>query len=111
MMEDFETRTAQLLLENHIEQPGWVVEDLIPCCLTLFAGDPKIGKSWLGLDLALHVASGEPFWVFATAQKACCSTFAWKTRSGASRGVCRGSSTRRTTTSAASSPPGASIRV
>lgn len=36
--------------------------------LTLFAGDPKIGKSWLGLDLALHVASGEPFWGFATAK-------------------------------------------
>lgn len=29
-------------------------------------GDPKIGKSWLGLDLALHVALGEPFWGFAT---------------------------------------------
>lgn len=67
-MEDFETRTAQWLLENPLEQPGWVVEDLIPCGLTLFAGDPKIGKSWLGLDLALHVASGEPFWGFATAK-------------------------------------------
>lgn len=65
-MEDFETRTAQWLLENPLEQPGWVVENLIPCGLTLFAGDPKIGKSWLELDPALHVASGEPFWGFAT---------------------------------------------
>lgn len=108
-MEDFETRTAQWLLENPLEQPGWVVDDLIPCGLTLFAGDPKIGKSWLGLDLALHVASGEPFWGFATA-KGTVLTFVWKTRPGASRGACRGSSMRRTTTSAASSPPGASVR-
>lgn len=61
-------RTAQWLLENPLEQPGWVVEDLVPCGLTLIAGDPKIGKSWFGLDLALCVASGEPFWGFATAK-------------------------------------------
>lgn len=61
-------RTAQWLLENPLEQPGWVVEDLVPCGLTLIAGDPKIGKSWFGLDLALCVATGEPFWGFATAK-------------------------------------------
>ena len=48
-------RTAQWLLENPLEQPGWVVEDLVPCGLTLIAGDPKIGKSWFGLDLARAV--------------------------------------------------------
>ncbi len=65
-MRKLEALTAQRLLENPLEKPGWVVEGLIPCGLTLVAGDPKIGKSWLGLDLALHVALGEPFWGFAT---------------------------------------------
>lgn len=65
-MRKLEALTAQWLLENPLEKPGWVVEGLIPCGLTLVAGDPKIGKSWLGLDLALHVALGEPFWGFAT---------------------------------------------
>ena len=64
-MHELESRTAQWLLENPLEQPGWIIEDFIPCGLTLLAGDPKIGKSWLVLDLALHVAQGEPFWGFA----------------------------------------------
>lgn len=67
-MKGIETRSAQWLLETPLEQPGWVVEDFICCGLTLLAGDPKIGKSWLSLDLALHVALGEPFWGFATAK-------------------------------------------
>lgn len=67
-MEGFVVRTAQWLLENPLEQPGWVMEDFIPCGLTLIAGDPKIGKSWLGLDIALHVSLGTPFWGFATAK-------------------------------------------
>lgn len=65
-MQGLKPLTAQWLLENPLEKPGWVVEGLVPCGLTLVAGDPKIGKSWLGLDLALHVALGEPFWGFAT---------------------------------------------
>lgn len=36
----------------------WIVPDLIPEGLTLLAGPPKIGKSWLTFDLALSVATG-----------------------------------------------------
>ncbi len=68
LMRKLVVRTAQWLLENPLEQPGWVVEDLVPCGLTLIAGDPKIGKSWFGLDPALCVATGEPLWGFATAK-------------------------------------------
>ena len=28
----------------------------------MLAGAPKIGKSWMALDLALHVAKGEALW-------------------------------------------------
>jgi len=36
----------------------WVIEGLLPVGLTLFAGKPKIGKSWLVLALALAAADG-----------------------------------------------------
>ena len=38
----------------------WVVPDLIPQGLTILAGAPKLGKSWLVLDIALAVAQGGP---------------------------------------------------
>ena len=68
MVRSLEIRSAQWLLENPFDQPEWVIEDLIPCGLSLLAGAPKIGKSWLVLDLALHVSQGEPFWGFATSR-------------------------------------------
>ena len=36
----------------------WIVPDMIPEGLTLLAGPPKIGKSWLTFSLALSVATG-----------------------------------------------------
>ena len=37
---------------------NFIVPNLIPEGLTLFAGRPKVGKSWLCLDLAIAVAAG-----------------------------------------------------
>ncbi|MEW6473432.1 MAG: AAA family ATPase [Actinomycetota bacterium] len=39
----------------------WVVPDLIPQGLTILAGKPKVGKSWMVLDIARQVASGGEF--------------------------------------------------
>jgi len=36
----------------------WIVPDILPEGLTLLAGKPKLGKSWLALDIAVAVASG-----------------------------------------------------
>jgi hypothetical protein len=36
----------------------WVVPDFIPDGLTMLAGKPKLGKSWLVLDVAVAVAKG-----------------------------------------------------
>ena len=36
----------------------WIVEDYIAEGLTVLAGKPKLGKSWLALDIALAVARG-----------------------------------------------------
>jgi hypothetical protein len=36
----------------------WTVRGLLPEGLTLLAGKPKMGKSWLALELAVAVATG-----------------------------------------------------
>jgi hypothetical protein len=36
----------------------WIVPDVLPEGLTILAGKPKMGKSWLALDIALAVAAG-----------------------------------------------------
>ncbi len=37
----------------------WIVPDILPEGLTLLAGKPKLGKSWLALDAAIAVASDD----------------------------------------------------
>jgi len=36
----------------------WIIPDILPEGLTLLAGKPKLGKSWLALDAGLAVAGG-----------------------------------------------------
>lgn len=68
MAKQLETVTAQWLLEQSFKEPEWVVEDLIPSGLHLLVGSPKIGKSWMILDLGMAICTGSPFWGFATHQ-------------------------------------------
>lgn len=53
-----ETFTASVLMSRIFPEPRWVVPGYLPEGLTLLAGRPKMGKSWLALGLALAVASG-----------------------------------------------------
>jgi hypothetical protein len=50
--------TAQELIATEYPPLQWAVPDLIPEGVTIFAGRPKTGKSWLSMGLALAVASG-----------------------------------------------------
>ena len=50
--------SGDLLLEKEIKPIRWIIPNLIPEGLTVFAGKPKIGKSWLVLSLVVSVASG-----------------------------------------------------
>lgn len=50
--------TAADLLAEEFPDPKWAVPGIFPEGLTLLAGGPKIGKSWLCLGLALAVAAG-----------------------------------------------------
>jgi len=36
----------------------WIVPDVLPEGATILAGRPKLGKSWMALDMALAVARG-----------------------------------------------------
>lgn len=50
--------TAAALKSKTFKPIAWVVMNLIPDGLTILAGKPKLGKSWLMLDVAVAVAQG-----------------------------------------------------
>ncbi len=51
--------SASELVKMDFPEPVWAVRGIIPEGLTLLCGKPKIGKSWLSLNLALSIAKGE----------------------------------------------------
>lgn len=53
-----ETYTAAELENEEFPEIRWAVQGLLPEGLTFLVGSPKIGKSWLALDIALAVACG-----------------------------------------------------
>ena len=52
--------TADQLMAAQFPPPKWAVPGLIPEGLSILAGAPKAGKSWLSLNLALGIAAGTP---------------------------------------------------
>ncbi|WP_313558836.1 AAA family ATPase [Ruminiclostridium cellobioparum] len=40
----------------------YIIEDLLSVGLHILAGPPKLGKSWLVLDLAIQVSTGQSMW-------------------------------------------------
>jgi len=46
------------LLTAQFPEPKWVVNKVLPIGLTFLAGRPKVGKSWLALQIAGAVATG-----------------------------------------------------
>lgn len=57
----FQIVAADIILTQDFPEPEWVVPGLLPVGMTYLAGKPKIGKSWLALQLAQAVASGGIF--------------------------------------------------
>lgn len=53
--------SAADLLRAVYEEPRWIVPDLLPEGLCVFAARPKAGKSWMALQLAIAVATGGRF--------------------------------------------------
>lgn len=50
--------TASDLMKEEIPEMRWVVPDILPEGVTILAGKPKIGKSWLALGLCVATATG-----------------------------------------------------
>ncbi len=50
--------SASDLLKRTFPPITWIVPAILPAGLTLLAGKPKTGKSWLALDIAYAVATG-----------------------------------------------------
>ncbi len=49
-----------------LKVPRFCVQNFLPQGLSILGGAPKIGKSWLVLDLCIRIAKGEPMWNMAT---------------------------------------------
>lgn len=50
--------TADHILETKWPEPVWAIQDMLPAGLAILAGKPKLGKSWLALQMAQSVATG-----------------------------------------------------
>lgn len=50
--------SAAELLAAQFPEPKWIVPGLITTGLTILAGRPKLGKSWLALQMAVGVGAG-----------------------------------------------------
>lgn len=50
--------TIGSLMSKSFPAPRWAIEDLLPVGLGILAGAPKMGKSFLALDIAVAVSTG-----------------------------------------------------
>lgn len=64
--EAFNAKNAETLMAENIPPVGFVVDELLPVGLHILAGAPKVGKSWLALQICMKVATGESLWDFQT---------------------------------------------
>ena len=62
----FDVVDAETLIESNIEPVEFVVDELLSVGLHVLAGAPKVGKSWLALQMCLSVALGNKLWNFKT---------------------------------------------
>lgn len=53
--------SCEYIMDTALQKTQFVVDRLLAPGLYILAGAPKIGKSWLVLDLCLSVAEGKDF--------------------------------------------------
>lgn len=59
--EPLKAYAAASLYGQRLQQLPLIVQGMVPVGLTVFAGAPKRGKSWMALRMALDVAAGKSF--------------------------------------------------
>ena len=58
-MEELKTVNCEQLMTTPLKPIEFCVDGMISSGLFILAGAPKVGKSWLALDIALGIAKGE----------------------------------------------------
>lgn len=59
---------GETLMDMRLPPTRFCVQTLLPQGVTILGGAPKIGKSWLILDLCVSIAKGKVLWGMATTQ-------------------------------------------
>ena len=59
---------GETLMDTRLEPTRFCIDTLLPQGITILGGAPKIGKSWLVLDLCVRIAKGESAWDMPTAK-------------------------------------------
>ena len=67
-VQGFDIIDAETLMTKPLPKNRFLVESLVHQGVNILAGASKTGKSWLMLDMALKIASGEPLWGLETTQ-------------------------------------------
>lgn len=57
---------GETLMDMKLPPTKFCVETLLPQGICMLGGAPKIGKSWLVLDLCIRIAKGDPIWSLPT---------------------------------------------
>jgi RecA-family ATPase len=65
---NLEIITGKDLLTQPIDPISFTVDSILPHGLFILAGSPKVGKSWLALDMCHAVATGGSLWDYSTIQ-------------------------------------------
>ena len=68
---------GETLLDMNLLPPKFCVKTLLPQGLSILGGAPKVGKSWMVMDLCVRVAKGEPIWIWKL-QKALRCISVWR---------------------------------
>lgn len=57
---------GETLMDMKLPPTKFCVETLLPQGISILGGAPKIGKSWMVLDLCVRIAKGEAIWNLST---------------------------------------------
>ena len=57
---------GETLVDMKLPPTQFCVQTLLPEGVTILGGAPKIGKSWLVLDLCVRIDKGEALWNLTT---------------------------------------------
>ena len=63
---------GETLMDARLPKRSFCIETLLPEGISMLGGAPKIGKSWMVLDIGVRVAKGEPIWNLPTKRGTVC---------------------------------------